>query len=46
MCKKRLGSLTNAFEAMPGQTTLLDGIVDEKMEVADARPRVGIGTLH
>ena len=46
MCKKRLGSLANAFEAIPGQTTLLDGIVDEKMEVTDARPRVGNGVLH
>ena len=46
MCKKRLGSLAIAFEAMPGQTNLLDGIVDEKMEVADATPRVGNGAFH
>ena len=46
MCKKRLGSLVNAFEAMPGQTTLLDSIVDGKMEVMDAKPRVGDGAPH
>ena len=46
MCKKGLGSLANAVEAIPGQTTLFDGIVDGKMKVTDTRPRVGDGALH
>jgi len=45
MRKKGLSSLVKAFAAMPGQTTLLDGIVDGKMEVTDARPRVGLWLL-
>jgi len=46
MSEKGLSMLTNAAKAISGQMTLVNGIVDRKMEVADARPRVGNGALH
>ena len=33
MGKKGLGSLTNAFEALPGQTTLLDALLTERRKL-------------
>ena len=46
MCKEGLSSLANTLLALPGQTALLDGIVDGEMEISDAGPRVGYGALH
>ena len=36
----------NTFVALPGQTALLDGIVDGKVKISYAGPRVGNGVLH
>ena len=46
MCKEGLSSLANTFVALPGQTALLDGIVDGEVEISYAGPRVGYGALH
>lgn len=46
MCKEGLSSLANTFVALPGQTALLDGIVDGEVEISYAGPRVGNGALH
>ena len=41
MCKEGLSSLANTFVALPGQTALLNGIVDGEVEISYAGPRVG-----
>ena len=46
MCKEGLSSLANTFVALPGQTALLDGIVDGEVEISYAGPRVCDGALH
>ena len=46
MRKEGLSSLANTFVALPGQTGLLDGIVDGEVEISYAGPRVGYGALH
>ena len=45
MCKEGLSSLTNTFVALPGQTALLDGIVDGEVDHILAQALISVSSF-